>query len=68
MKKIHAVLLFFALLLSGCNETTKINNDFVDSGFLVNTENSEPSPWLATAIKTKKKQKMVVSITFTQVI
>ena len=63
MKKVYAVLLFFVLLLSGCNETTKSSNDFVDSGFLVNTENSEPTPWLATAIKTKRIQESVVNLT-----
>lgn len=55
MKKTILIINFLLPLLFACSKGN-VENIFVESGFNFNSNNSEPTPWLATAIKAKKKQ------------
>lgn len=58
MKKISILisLLFSTFIMTGCSNKF-VESEFIESGFLNNSESSEISPWLSTAIKGKKTQK-----------
>lgn len=62
MKRGFIGMLLFGLLLSACSTG---NNDsrFVESGFSISNESNEPTPWLATAIKSSSRQESIASFT-----
>lgn len=64
MKKIIVLglLAVSMLTITGCSNDNSESN-FVDSGFSISDGSSEPTPWLATAIKSNRKQESIVSFT-----
>lgn len=65
--KIKGIILLVTMMLFGCASVTSKNsvigeNDYVENGFKINNENSEITPWLCIATKTKKEQETNVNV------
>lgn len=62
-KNIYCSQLALSMLtIVGCSNVNS-DSDYVYSGFSISDVSGEPTPWLSTAIKAKKKQESIVSFT-----
>ena len=64
------MLMIFSLFVTGCEQTKDKfpendngDSEYVEAGLYFSNNSSEPTPWLATAIKAQKTQETVVNFT-----
>ncbi|MBQ2883271.1 MAG: hypothetical protein IJE43_05805 [Alphaproteobacteria bacterium] len=68
--RVLLILMIFSLFVTGCGQNIDTNhdnnnggNEYIEAGLYFDNNSSEPTPWLATAIKAQKTQETVVNFT-----